>query len=298
MKKLLLLLAVFLMVSTVTIGQTCIMVENDTVAFNTKNFTTIFTDDSRDVVRYDFGYLNYDCSWDTMFTYYFLENGLDSLEVNDSLAYLTTITGTTLYDSIIRKTWKKHEGEWHHTFTDANGYSIEPMWAKNDTMHSIIFYDENGEMLEFWRKLPENAPILNDYVFNSNGDIIEENVHQDETTLNLFKYEKNGSVSIKLDHYPSMDTERWVIDENESSILIQFQVWDDFWYRWDVITEKEYPTCWFYVGVEDIPTDDATVTDVRYFNIVGQTIEKPSKGFYIEQRITSNGSTTKKYYVQ
>jgi len=50
-------------------------------------------------------------------------------------------------------------------------------------------------------------------------------------------------------------------------------------------------------GINDVlQLTDADVLDIKYYNLLGEQIHKPSHGFYIEQVITSKGSFSKKHY--
>lgn len=301
MKKIILLLSTVILVVSISFGQTCILVGNDTVAFNSNNLTALFTDDSYEVERYDFGYLNEKCSWDTLYTYYFLEQGIDTLKTNDSVTHITHVTGVTEYDTIIRETWtKEFIMDWTKEFTSMNGYSQSLTWGDNDTMTFDIFYDNVGGISRFWRTMlddEDEVTIFNEYEFNSNGDIIEETIRIDGELHRLYKYEYDGNSIIKLNHYPSEDNLRWVVEDIGDVVIIQFQYFDSFFWEWVLINEAIYPICWFYVGIEELP-QPGNVLELRYYNILGQSITKPKQGFYIEQKITSTGTTTKKYYIQ
>lgn len=53
------------------------------------------------------------------------------------------------------------------------------------------------------------------------------------------------------------------------------------------------------VGVSEFLTEPTRVLHVDYFDLHGRHyISKPSKGFYIERKITNNGIISKKYFIQ
>ena len=54
-----------------------------------------------------------------------------------------------------------------------------------------------------------------------------------------------------------------------------------------------------YYQVVDIPENDINkekIISIKYFNIIGQEIDKPKNGFYIERIQTSNGYSTRKIF--
>lgn len=51
-------------------------------------------------------------------------------------------------------------------------------------------------------------------------------------------------------------------------------------------------------GIDDHINPDIEVLDVKYYNILGQEIQKPKSGFYIEVKQTSHGNQSKKYFIQ
>lgn len=49
---------------------------------------------------------------------------------------------------------------------------------------------------------------------------------------------------------------------------------------------------------DGVTENDAQVLDLKYYNLLGQEIPKPIKGFYIEKKITTKGVLSKKYFIQ
>ena len=298
MKKLILLLVAIFFIS-ISYSQVCITIDGDTASLNTNTFYITQIDDSLPVHQYTYGSLNKECEWDTRFILYYLENGSDTLQINDSLAYIT------YWDEgmIVRETWEKNP-EWTKTYTMANRFTDDMLPTRLETDSVIVnfYYDNIGGLTaisEMFNDTNVNYPVRwTEYEFNSNGDITTETIRYDDNLEYLFKYDIWGSWDTeKLIHYPDADQSRWIIEDFTNSVLIQYQEFDDFFWRWDVINSMEYPTCWFYV---DIPEnlDVADVIDVKYFNLLGQQIEKPMRGFYIEKQISRTGSIAKKYYIQ
>ena len=72
------------------------------------------------------------------------------------------------------------------------------------------------------------------------------------------------------------------------------------YYQYDtMVFVNNQQVCDYYnhVGINDIPfNNDYKTLSVTYYNLLGQEIEKPKKGFYIE-RITSNRETVSKKYI-
>lgn len=53
-----------------------------------------------------------------------------------------------------------------------------------------------------------------------------------------------------------------------------------------------------FTGIENELIDkDVRVIDIRYFNLLGQQIEIPTKGFYLECKITDKGVISKKFLI-
>lgn len=55
----------------------------------------------------------------------------------------------------------------------------------------------------------------------------------------------------------------------------------------------------YYVitGIPELPVEPARLISVSFFNILGQEIDKPRRGFYIERKITNKGIISTKYYI-
>lgn len=291
MKKLLLILT--LLITTVAFGQRCLLVGNDTVSFDEKNFMiSKDTTDAHGILTTTYSYLNEACEWDLLYTKYYSTEEVDTLQVNDSLVYIVYTTGQTIYDSLIRETWEK-DSIWTHTFTDYNGAGIEASWGDNDTSSFDVYRDNVNGLLSFWRTIPDGGyypTIFNDYVYNSEGDIIEETISRNTSMTAHYKYDQDGPFTKKLNHYPSQDQFRWLIESSDHEVTIRYQEFDYFFWEWTTLTSKVYPDCWGWIV--DVPERIALVDSGNelYMDLLGREYTEPPYGFYIYKG--------KKYYRQ
>jgi hypothetical protein len=67
--------------------------------------------------------------------------------------------------------------------------------------------------------------------------------------------------------------------------------------RSTVYTGTYYYYYTFILDVPEIP-EYSKVLSVSYYNLLGQQIEKPKRGFYIERKVTDNGVISTKHYLK
>jgi hypothetical protein len=249
---------------------------------------------------------------------------LDSVRIYSPIIDSTYLHHTVEYDQA-----DFNVSSFNHHASNTGDVSLKYLF-ENDTVVKWIhvfpgdtaYYDHLGDTIFFnlpgfdsWYLVNEEYQI----VATSKGDTLDwaddnllekygmENTAAEYSYTNFANPYFNIWRTFKLNHEASYNQVEYIYFPNDN------------YYRYEVIdSQHNYPTeidryaidplgnetfigtYYFYfttiLDVPEIPTY-SRVFSVSYYNLLGQQIEKPKSGFYIERKVTDNGIISTKHFL-
>lgn len=227
--------------------------------------------------------------------YYYDENWkLDSVTYN---------TQTAIYqnDTIIKRL-NPVIGDWEYTYE--NGLIIVSIEA-NPTYMLFYINDEN----QVYQKIGVTG-LITDCIWEGDNLITTERIDDYNSTFtyhddvsNPFYNENKFSKGAWTPYGSWTGSYDMIKTHTNPSVEITFTIND---------TLNGYPlsatsmgsgtfnyTFEYYIvtGTPELPAEKEKSISISYFNLMGQEIEKPKQGFYIERKLTSIGYVSNKYFI-
>lgn len=167
----------------------------------------------------------------------------------------------------------------------ANGLS-DPKWVQNNDYASAagLYKDTPLEILTTWGN-PVFGLVYNDVAADVSGmNGVEGSL---PSTL------KTGEI---YEHSYSFDISGNTLIKNKENLAVVVFITDRLSGR--ILNANKY-SFKQEEGAVDVVDDSNAVTEVKYYNLAGQSVSRPGKGFYIKLEVFDNGKTrTSKVYLQ
>jgi hypothetical protein len=245
------------------------------------------------------------------------DNNLKTMKtIINGLPY-DTVAYTTLHysnDYIYKMEYYLNDWVYNYYYTNDRVYEIT---GNGDTSY-VWEKNANGENTA-WGKLTwsDGNPISYD-VFSGN-EWTATYQHFRNPVLHTSRYfkcsgSKNGILKETLElsviahgSYNLMETFYWDGEEYMTYVVTDsIGVWPtkidqglagEYWHRRWEIDYRDWVPMDVNASIEEIPTEPFTVLQVSYYDIMGREIPKPTKGFYIERKVTDKGIISTKHYI-
>ena len=242
-------------------------------------------DSSGDFYRSSEVYYDEDWNIDSVSRLYIYDEGQLLTYENDTLKEMLNRSSFSkyyyfYYNDSVQIFWDKTSGYYHVT-SDFHGGD-----DKIDSIH-IYNYDSVIVSTAYLTWDSENCTSIDNYSIYSDGTF---NYYNDilNPYYNLHKYDRFGKYGSfnYVSNYTSIDTTyyEWVVINTINDYPVEVVQYTN-----GVHKNTIYYEYYMVTDINNNPIHEANILQIKYFNILGQEINKPKSGFYIEIIQTAQG---------